>query len=265
MAEHTNISWADMTFSPWSGCAKVSPACDGCYAEHMMATRMHRVEWGAPGQGVGTRSIMSDDYWRKPLVWNRQAQQSGVTPWVFPSLCDPFDTDVPELWHAMFHQLILETPHVFWLLLTKRIGNFDKVDRLGRHRLYSARNWAIGSTFCNQAEWDRDWKKLRDAHLTLGARFPFASIEPMLGPVDMLHVGWMPAWVIAGGETNQGRHRAREPDPEWFRELRRQCLLTGTIFHFKQWGDISRRLKAEGHGGNRLDGRIYNERPQLCR
>lgn len=51
MAENTAISWADATFNPWVGCAKVSPACDGCYAEHLMATRLGRVQWGAPGQG----------------------------------------------------------------------------------------------------------------------------------------------------------------------------------------------------------------------
>ncbi len=27
------ISWTDHSFAPWFGCAKVSPACDHCYAE----------------------------------------------------------------------------------------------------------------------------------------------------------------------------------------------------------------------------------------
>ena len=33
MAARTKIEWADHTFNPWWGCAKVSPACDNCYAE----------------------------------------------------------------------------------------------------------------------------------------------------------------------------------------------------------------------------------------
>lgn len=33
MADKTGISWTDHTFNPWWGCAKVSPACDHCYAE----------------------------------------------------------------------------------------------------------------------------------------------------------------------------------------------------------------------------------------
>ena len=38
MGEVTGISWTDHTFNPWIGCAKVSPACDGCYAEALMGT-----------------------------------------------------------------------------------------------------------------------------------------------------------------------------------------------------------------------------------
>lgn len=59
MAENTSISWADATFNPWVGCTKVSPACDGCYAEHLMQNRMGRVVWGAPGLGEGTRERTS--------------------------------------------------------------------------------------------------------------------------------------------------------------------------------------------------------------
>lgn len=33
MAENTAIEWADHTFNPWTGCTKVSPGCDHCYAE----------------------------------------------------------------------------------------------------------------------------------------------------------------------------------------------------------------------------------------
>src|SRR5205814_1862113 len=156
------ISWCDHTWSPWTGCTKVSPACDGCYAAHLMDTRMHRVTWGEPGVGEGTRALMSADYWRKPLQWNRQAAKSGARPRVFPSLCDPFDLAVQPEWHAKFHNLILSTPNVLWLLLTKRIGNVRKVVDHGGGCLWSANNWAAGATFANQDEWVRDGWKLRD-------------------------------------------------------------------------------------------------------
>ncbi len=44
-------------------------------------------------------------------------------------------------------------------------------------------------------------------------------------------------WVIAGGETDQGRHRARPSHPGWFRQIRDDCAATGVPFLFKQWGE----------------------------
>ena len=33
MADKTGISWTDATWNPVTGCSKVSPGCDNCYAE----------------------------------------------------------------------------------------------------------------------------------------------------------------------------------------------------------------------------------------
>jgi len=33
MAENTKIEWCDHTINWWWGCAKISPACEHCYAE----------------------------------------------------------------------------------------------------------------------------------------------------------------------------------------------------------------------------------------
>jgi protein gp37 len=44
-------------------------------------------------------------------------------------------------------------------------------------------------------------------------------------------------WVIAGGETDQGKHKARPSHPDWFRSLRDQCAAAGVAFHHKQNGE----------------------------
>lgn len=227
MAEETLISWADRTWSPWTGCTKISPACDGCYAAHLMDTRMGRVEWGKPGSGEGTRDLMSASYWKKPFAWNTEARKTGTTPTVFPSLCDPFDTAVPEAWRIRFMQLIEHTPNLVWLLLTKRIGNSLKlIDRLPM-------NAALGATFANQDEWDRDAPKLEAATRRFDPFFTFASFEPMLSHVEMAG-NWQPDWIICGGETNQGQHKARESNDMWFRSLMEQAAFYGKRFHLKQ-------------------------------
>lgn len=271
MGETTHISWADGTWSPWTGCAKVSPACDGCYAAHLMDTRMGRVEWGEPGAGEGTRDLMSDAYWRKTIA----------AGWVFPSLCDPFDLAVPDDWHGRFHQKILDTPHVHWLLLTKRIGNVRKVADLGRGRMWSAANWSLGSTFANQTEWDRDYWKLRDTAAAFEV-LPFGSFEPLLSAIDF-GGGWMPQWVITGGETDQGAHKARPSNPQWFRDLRDQCAKAGVAYHHKQngeWVSVSEiegpqtgwhefedgrcvRQVGKAKAGRTIDGVVHDARPVI--
>jgi len=81
MAENTKIEWADCTFNPWIGCAKVSPGCDHCYAEHLMDTRKHRVVWGAGQDRSRTKT------WGDPVRWNKQHEALAlrISMWI-PSL-----------------------------------------------------------------------------------------------------------------------------------------------------------------------------------
>jgi protein gp37 len=86
------------------------------------------------------------------------------------------------------------------------------------------------------------------------ARVRFLSVEPLLGPIPDLPLDGI-HWVIVGGESGP-RHRS--PDPDWVREIRDQCLASGTAFFFKQWG--GRTPKA---GGRLLDGRTWDQVPNL--
>src|SRR5512146_3333812 len=130
MGETTAISWCDRTWSPWYGCTQVSlgdhGACVGCYARDLSEFRFHRVIFGGPGRGEGTRDVRAASAWREPLKWNRTS--SGA--FVFPSLCDPFDNH-PALAEPRrrFFDLIRATPNLTWLLLTKRPGNIVKLFR----------------------------------------------------------------------------------------------------------------------------------------
>jgi protein gp37 len=245
MAETTHISWADATFNPWIGCTKVSPACDGCYAEHLMANRHKRVVWG------GERSRTSEGYWRGPLNWNRKAIADGSRPFVFcSSLADVFDNQVPAEWRADLFALIRQTPALVWLLLTKRPGMIGK---LSAEAGGLPPNAALGATFANQEEWDRDSSKLAAAGAALDALFTFGSFEPLLGRIKFGE--WMPDWLITGGETDQGAHKARPQHFDWFREIRDQAAATGKAFHHKQHGEHVEidGLRCRGGHGSRQD------------
>lgn len=248
MAENTSIEWCNHTFNPWIGCTKVSPACDNCYAERLMDTRMGRAKWGAGNPRVRT----SEANWREPLKWQRRAERDGTRPFVFcASLADVFDNEVPEEWRADLFKLIEATPNLVWLLLTKRIGNVQKM-MIGRDWPANA---ALGATMCNQDEFYRDAPKLANAGEKLASLFTFGSFEPLLGPIQL--DAFTPDWVIVGGESGSN---ARPMHPSWPRDMQRDCAkwLPGTVFNFKQMGGTG-----ADKGGHLLDGKAYLDRPAV--
>ena len=249
MAENTKIEWAHHTFNSWEGCQKVGPGCDNCYAEARNARFAggQAVNWG-PG---APRRRTSAGNWAMPVKWNRQAQAAGIRFRVFcASLADVFDNEVDPQWREDLFTLIERTPHLDWLLLTKRIGNVGNMLPVPFDFDRHYPNVWIGATIVNQEEADRDIPKL----LAVPARVRFLSMEPLLGPVDLAHVRarisasrsgitkaicypggepWV-NWVIVGGES--GPH-ARPMHPDWARSLRDQCQAAGVPLLFKQHGE----------------------------
>jgi protein gp37 len=241
MGDTTEISWADKTFNPWIGCTNVSPACDHCYAESL-AKRWAWAEWG-PGK---PRRRTSDANWCKPLSWDKKADRDGTRPRVFcASLADWADAEVPQEWRYDLFQMIMHTPHLDWLLLSKRHALILKwLDLYGVPRS----NVRIGVT----VEDDHHAKmRLPTLHKVKAAGYKtFVSYEPALGRVDW--APWMDCidWLIAGGESGPGW---RGPNPQWFYDARDACQKFDVPFHFKQWGACQ-----EGHV---LSGREWLEFP----
>lgn len=247
MAENTGIEWADHTWNPWFGCSKVSPACDHCYAEELMDHRYQRVVWG------GDRHRTGHSTWNDPLRWDRAAAKAGKPATVFClSLGDIWDNDVDPRWRRDAFAVMEKTPHLTYLLLSKRIGNAERMCSAEAANPCLPPNAAIGATMINQPEWDRDIDKLLHAGEVLGARFTFASVEPMLGPIETR--GRLPNWVICGGESGR---QARPMRPDWARSLRDQCQAAGVSFFFKQWGEF------RPHDGSPSDEKLECDRESV--
>lgn len=151
-------------------------------------------------------------------------------PFVFcASLADVFDNEVDPLWRHQLFALIKETPSLVWLLLTKRIGNVNKMTNPFEGNPTLPPNAAIGATMANQEEYDRDRMKLWDVAMTCRPMFTFGSFEPMLGPIILdKHA---PDWIICGGESGR---EAREMDVEWARDLRDGAARFKRAFFMKQ-------------------------------
>lgn len=269
MGKSSKIEWTHHTFNAWEGCEKVSPACKNCYAE-TRAVRFGHSKGGKhlPLWGPGSRrKWRSDAYWRQPLKWNREAAELGERHRVFcMSLGDVFEilpVDHPDLHeHAVARMRLLEliekTPHLDWLLLTKRPENIAPI-----LNPWTATNVWLGTTVENP-----ETAEQRIPHLlAYPAAVYFVSCEPLLAATDLsrwLRMGtvcecdhsaprherctpddpeaWIRCnagtrhidWVIDGGESGRG---ARPPHPDWFRAHRNQCAEAGVPYLFKQWGE----------------------------
>jgi protein gp37 len=117
------------------------------------------------------------------------------------SLSDWLDEEVPIDWLADLLDLIRRTPHLDWLLLTKRPQDWQaRLDQVRCERLttpehgtvcrdliipwlngYVPPNLWIGTTVEDQTRVDQRIPEL----LKIPARVRFLSCEPLLGPVDL--------------------------------------------------------------------------------
>lgn len=247
MAENSTIEWTDHTFNPWIGCTKVGAPCDNCYAEVLMDRRYGRVQWGP----MGERSRTAPSTWAQMRKWNKAAALAGTRPFVFSlSLGDIWDNQVDPAWRREAFDLARECPNLVMLYLSKRIGN--AID-MAREAGGLPPNAALGSTFGDQRDYDRDRMKLAYAAKELGALFTFGSFEPLLGPVILDKNA--PDWIIVGGESGAN---ARPMDLDWARSLKRQSAELGRLFNFKQVGG-----RKSDKGGHLLDGQEYLARPTV--
>lgn len=230
MGKDSRIEWTHHTFNPWWGCVKVSAACDHCYAE-TWAKRLGEQVWGAKSD----RRFFSDSHWKEPLKWNKEAAEQNSRRRVFcASMGDIFenrpDLIVPRL---RLLQLIDVTPHLDWLILTKRIHLVRK--QLPKNYELPKNVW-LGATVENQETAD---KRIRYLLEFKSPSVRFLSCEPLLGPLDIRKYlrygknGTKVDWVIAGGESGAG---SRPMDPLWPSALQKQCASEMAPFHFKQWG-----------------------------
>lgn len=248
MGEFSKIQWTDHTFNPWIGCTKVSPGCANCYAENLMDKRYGRARWG----NGNPRSRTSEMTWNNPVKWNATAKLERKRYRVFcASLADVFDDQVPIQWLADLFTLIWKTPHLDWLLLTKRPQNIEP--RLSEIAHGSDENLPVFSLLPFNNIWFGVSVENQDAFenrvpilAKIPAKIRFLSLEPLLGDVE-LRDGLGIDWAIIGGESGANSRRF---ESAWARNLVHQCRALGISPFVKQLGRVSDIPTDDPKGGN---------------
>jgi protein gp37 len=200
--QDSKIAWTDHTYNRWIGCTRVSEGCRNCYAE----TQNRFYKWNGGSWGPGApRKLTSEAYRKQPLKWDRDAARAGKRARVFcASLSDVFDPEAPTGAREDLWELILETPNLDWLILSKRPENFDAM-LPDRWVIYH--NVWLGVTCENRKS---GYPRL-DILRKTPAVVRFVSCEPLLEDVSDINLDGID-WIICGGESG---HHAPLGNSSW--------------------------------------------------
>jgi protein gp37 len=238
MGANSTIEWTESTWNPVTGCTRISPGCDNCYAERM-AYRLHAM--GQPNYRNGFRLTEQPHMLDLPERW------AGRQTIFVNSMSDLFHRDVSTEYIQQVFAVMNRANHHRYQVLTKRS---QRLMRLSPQLPWQPHIW-MGVSVENDAYTYRiDHLRQTNAHVR------FLSLEPLLGPLPDLNLEGID-WVIVGGESGPG---ARPMDPDWVWDIRLQCRAARVPFFFKQWGGVNKRVT-----GRRLRGHIYNQMPRRRR
>ncbi|MFI0469158.1 DUF5131 family protein [Saccharopolyspora sp. 5N102] len=245
MGSRSSIEWTEVTWNPTTGCDRISPGCDNCYALALakrlkaMGSEKYQVDGNPRTSGPGFGVTLHENALAQPYHW-RSPRVVFVN-----SMSDLFHAKVPVDFVERVFTVIRETPQHTYQVLTKRAARVRKL----AGRLDWPPNLWLGVSVEHAGQLDRV-ENLRG----IPAAVRFLSCEPLLGPLGDFSLEGID-WVITGGESGPN---ARPVDAAWVREIRDVCQAAEVAFFHKQWG--GRTPKA---GGRELDGRTWDEMPGL--
>lgn len=253
MAE-SQIEWTDATWNPVAGCSAVSAGCTHCYAiemarrlEAMGVDKYANLTRRSGGRTVWTGTVREDPRsLDAPLRW-RKPRKIFVN-----SMSDLFHEDVSEAFIAQVWEVMRQTPHHSYQILTKRPERMAQV-------LKSSPSWVLPNAWLGTSVEDQEAAERIGYLREVPATIRFISFEPLIGSVGQVDLSDI-HWAIVGGESGRGARPIRE---EWIDQIHEQCLDAGTAFFFKQWGawgkDNKRRSKKAN--GRLYRGQTWDEMP----
>jgi len=219
MSQRTAIGWTEATWNPVTGCSRVSPGCEHCYAEALSL----RMGWSAKPwtqQNAAENVKLHPERLAEPLRW-RTPRRVFVN-----SMSDLFHEQIPDDFLDLVLDVMARAPRHTFQVLTKRPGRMQAY--------LSARNFArtplpnvwLGVSCEDQRRAEERIPLLR----ATPAAVRFLSCEPLLSPIQLdglrdVH------WVIIGGESGPSH---RPMDIGWAEQIAQTCLVAGIPVYVKQ-------------------------------
>lgn len=240
----TGIQWTDETWNPSTGCDRISPGCDHCYALTMakrlkgMGQAKYQNDGNPVTSGPGFGLTVHPDTLDTPLGW-RKPRKVFVN-----SMSDLFHARVPKTFVGGVWNTMALTPEHTYQILTKRPKRmrrilsdwaeagwmFRKHDLIWCGPLHGPLPNAWLGTSIESDDYARRADELRGTP----AAVRFLSLEPLLGPLPSLDLSGID-WVIVGGESGAG---ARPMELGWVRDLIERGHEAGAAVFVKQLGAV---------------------------
>ena len=127
MAAGTGIEWTEVTWNPTTGCDRVSPGCDNCYALALakrlkaMGQAKYQNDGDPRTSGPGFALTLHPDALAQPYGW-------GGRRLVFVnSMSDLFHARVPLSFVRQVFEVIADTPQHTYQVLTKRSSRLPRI------------------------------------------------------------------------------------------------------------------------------------------
>ena len=170
MGTKSSIEWTESTWNPVTGCTKISPGCDHCYAERL-AMRLQAM--GQNNYINGFNLTVQEHMLELPLRW-KAPQVIFVN-----SMSDLFHKDVPEEYICKVFSVMNRASWHRFQVLTKRSL---RLMRLSQTLGWPPNVWMGVSVESSKYAFRIDHLRETPAHVK------FLSLEPLLGPLPNLNL-----------------------------------------------------------------------------
>ena len=197
MTDRSAIEWTQATWNPVTGCDRISPGCQHCYALTLakrlkaMGQPKYQTDGRPPTSGPGFGVALHPQTLLEPLGWRRPRR-------IFVcSMADLFHARVPDAFIARVFAVMAATPQHTYQVLTKRPGRMARLlgtdafpqavlDRTAAAHGAANLTWPLPNVWLGTSVEDQQRANQRIPNLLAApAVIRLLSCEPLLGPVDL--------------------------------------------------------------------------------
>lgn len=232
------------SWNPFTGCRKISPACDNCYAEGL-AIKLSN--WKTSGYENAFQFTVHQNRLNNAAPLKRKKP----TLYFINNMSDTFHESAGLSAINQIIDIVNQCPQHNFYMLTKRS---ERMRSYFFNKVVPDNLW-LGVTVENQKH---GLPRLKDLQ-AITAKNKHICCEPLLEDLGDINLSGI-SLVVGGGESAKD---ARKTDISWVDSLRLQCESQHVHFYWKSWGTYNQDgvRKGSRYSGCLIHGKEYKSFP----